>query len=255
MSYSRFYHYVDAGTCLELIRKDGSEYLLTEAGGRIARKSSQVEPLLTNRERAILINQSFVCRPVHEVAQAFASNQRKVTYKDLRESGLVLLGTQDSRKLFRLTDLSGRNRFTAEGELNVLSVRWGAIPLLLDLGVLAEFVWLREDDSSETRHLFFPEGLDFTPARFKDILDSDIMSHGKPGSWVSLDRISYDMSVRYRIGPARFQRLLENLYMSNKRRYEMARTMEILEYPRARRWVPIFKIEGSVMSHIRLVKP
>ncbi len=256
MSYSRFYHYVVTAECLGLVEKDEGKrgYRLSKEGRAVSRRNVSDSRPLSEVEAEILRQRLTTCRPVKETASVFIEASDLRTIDDLENHGRVLAITTDRRDQFTLSDLSGKVQFTVSSTGLVNSIRWGAIPILLDLEVIAELIVRPDSPGRKEQHLLFPVNRHLGLIRFKEILDGLIHEFMKDSEWVPIERVCYSLATRNRVGPRQFQRMFQTVWSNNRQEYELSRTMEIAEYPRLRVWVPVMKVDGSIRSHIRLVR-
>jgi hypothetical protein len=251
-SHSRMYHHLLLSQCLKLVEKnEGRKYSCTRFGSALARVPGNLGPIALG-EKPALQQRTLDCDTLRYVLEAFVPSSISCSLTNLERDGVVLYAEGTNPEAFELKDSKGTPRLKAEQPSDINTVRWGAIPILLDLDILAEMAVT--DVNGESHHAFFPLAKTPSLRQFEIIVNTTLKDAGADLDWIEIRRVHWLLATKLRIGPQIFNKLFLDLYSKYPERYDLPRTMEILEAPRKRSWISPLVIDGSVRSHVRMIK-
>ena len=240
---SRLFHYLSTGRCMQLMFASRGHYAASALGRDLLSKlDASAEPL----ELARTIEKGLEkCPPLSKVLKAVTPSGIEPGLKAAMEKGEVVRVESSGRESFTLLDLSGQPRLVANTMTEVNEVRWGSIPILVQLGVLC-WLYLGTDTEISGRYLF-PVPLGKDSRAWEELVKDELHSLGAEKRWVPVGRLLYAMALRYRCEPKRVKAVIAGLAEQEPAEFQLSEATRELVTDDG-----FVDFRGSPRSHIRL---
>jgi hypothetical protein len=240
LSEGRINHYAAAMRCMQFVRRGRFFTLQAPYGESLVQVANFGSKELRLDERIEFSEGLFRCVTTRKLLGLFVASVAPSSYEDfVNRASPVYLSRREG--IIVLSSTSHGKRMELKTPNEVMSVRWGSLPLCIDVGVIDD-IKVRPSKmlSEEHSHIIFPVDLMrlWTVSDFGQMVESLITKRGDHGK-LPIPELVYHGCVEARMPCASFHEMLKELYERERSRFYFDR-------------VPGTRVEGYEKSYPRI---